>query len=477
MLRKILYTILAKPVNRLAFFSFLAVLLFFVSRNHLLFWDNVLFVSRMGNEIYNNGLFNWHIPQAFDPGHPPIIGFLSAFLWKIFGHKLWVTHLLMIPFTIGFFCQLFRFINFYVKDASISFWAFVLIIADPTLSAQLVLVNPEILHFFFFFLAVNGILYRKISLKITGLFFLSLVSFRGMMLAGGIFVFEVLHILFYNKKAFKQLVDFRFIGSYLSGAAGAISFLAWHYHSTGWIHTRPDSPFAKIWFVASFDTILRNIVVLAQRYADFGRVFIYIFILLSLFFVGKKILTQEIKQLFLLAFSAVSVVIITSIFSNNPMGHRYFLASYIVLIFIAFLFLKTFYTRTRKKLMYLLLIVALITGNLWIYPPEIAQGWDASLAHLPYHSLRQEALQYMHDHEIDVRHTASFFPNITRVDYVDLGNDTRWFENYNGHNDYIFYSNVYNIPDSVFDTIHKDYTAIKTFKSFGVYVTIYKKKN
>ena len=296
-----------------------------------------------------------------------------------------------------------------------------------------------------------------------------------MMLAGGLFIFEVLNTFFFNRKEIQRLWHFRFIRSYIFGALGAIVFLAWHYYTTGWIHTRPDSPYQKIWFVASFRTILRNLLVLIHRYADFGRVFVYIFIVWNLLFLGKRIGTKAVKQLLLAAITTVSIIVFTSIFSNNPMGHRYFLVSYMMLILTAFIILKSFYK--FQKWIYFALSIALITGNLWIYPPEIAQGWDASLAHLPYHKLRQEALQYMKHHNIDVRQTASFFPNITRVDFVDLGNDTRWFENYNGHNDYIFYSNVYNIPDSIFETLHKDYTAIKTFKSFGVYVIIYKKKN
>ena len=59
--------------------SFLfAAIVFSFSYDFGMFWDNVLFASKMGNQIYENGLFNWTMPNEFDPGHPPFLGFLLA---------------------------------------------------------------------------------------------------------------------------------------------------------------------------------------------------------------------------------------------------------------------------------------------------------------------------------------------------------------------------------------------------------------
>ena len=66
--------------------------LFIISYDFGMFWDNVLFASKMGNEIYNNGFFDWTMPNEFDPGHPPFLGALLAIFWKIFGHSLWISH-------------------------------------------------------------------------------------------------------------------------------------------------------------------------------------------------------------------------------------------------------------------------------------------------------------------------------------------------------------------------------------------------
>ena len=94
----------------------IGILLFMISYDFGMFWDNVLFASKMGNQIYNNGFLDWTMPNEFDPGHPPFLGAVLAFFWKIFGHSLWVSHLAMLPFMIGSIYQLQRFIAYFVSN-------------------------------------------------------------------------------------------------------------------------------------------------------------------------------------------------------------------------------------------------------------------------------------------------------------------------------------------------------------------------
>ena len=71
--------------NKLLISIALGLLFFSLSYDFGMFWDNVLFASKMGNEIYNNDLFDFTIPDRFDPGHPPFLGAYLAFFWKILG--------------------------------------------------------------------------------------------------------------------------------------------------------------------------------------------------------------------------------------------------------------------------------------------------------------------------------------------------------------------------------------------------------
>jgi hypothetical protein len=110
-LAAILICIMSKELNNfLSFekiknllFIFFGLCVFFVSNTNGMFWDNVLFASKMSNHLYLNSILDWTVHDQFDPSHPSFLGFPLAISWKILGHKLWVAHLLMVPFIIGVF--------------------------------------------------------------------------------------------------------------------------------------------------------------------------------------------------------------------------------------------------------------------------------------------------------------------------------------------------------------------------------------
>ena len=76
----------------------------FISSLIGIFWDSVLFASKMGNALFSNGIFNWKaIPIEIDPGHPPFLATLMAATWTLFGKSLAVSHLIMWPFVFSLF--------------------------------------------------------------------------------------------------------------------------------------------------------------------------------------------------------------------------------------------------------------------------------------------------------------------------------------------------------------------------------------
>ena len=437
-----------------------------------MFWDNVLFASKMGNELYANSVFNWTMPDSFDPGHPPFLGFLLAIFWKILGHKLWVSHLLMLPFVIGFFFQLYEFILYFVKEQRVAFFALLLVIADPTVATTLVLVDPEVIILFFFFLAVNGILKQKKYLKFIGLFFLSIITFRSMMLFAGIFIFDIVNNLFIHRQKLKSFFNLKFLLFYLLASLPAFVFITWRLATKGWLQTHPDSPWAGLWQIASLEIFLKNCVVLIWKYLDFGRVFIFLFLLISLLRFGKKIVkSTKNKQLLAISICAVIFIISISLFATNTFGHRYFTVAYIGFILFSFLLIAEFYT--SKKIIYFFLFVGLLSGNLWIYPKKIAQGWDATLAHVPYHSLRLEAIDYLNKEAIKIEEVASFFPNYTTLDLIDNTGNQHRFSKFNGKNKYVFYATVYNLSDEELNKLDKNYAILKQFNNFNIHIIIY----
>ena len=475
MLLKIIPFLFETKKNRFLSFCAMGILIFLSSNQNGMFWDNVLFASKMGNQLYYNSIFDWTMPNSFDPGHPPFLGFLLAASWKVFGHTLLVSHLVILPFNIGFFYQLFKFISYFIDTIQLQFLAFLLIIIDPTISTAFVLVNPEIIIIFFFFLAVNGILFKSKVQKFIGLLFLSIVSFRSMMLFGGIFLFEVCNQLILEKKKLKVILNIKFLIPYIIGCIPGVLFVLWRLTTKGWLQTHPDSPWAGYWHFADFGFFIRNCIVLIWRYLDFGRVFIFLFLTISLFLFRKKIIKSiKNKQLILLGITSVSIIIITVLIATNAFGHRYFIVSYVAFILFACKILQEFYN--QKKLIYSLLFIGLLTGNLWMYPKNLSQGWNATLGHLPYHSLRIEAIDYLNKNNIDVENVASFFPNYNNLDYIDFKGDKRSFAKFNSNKEYVFYASVYNLTDEEQKSLANHYSVLKQFHKFNTTIKIYLKK-
>lgn len=439
-----------------------------------MFWDNVLFASKMGNQLYENDIFNWTIPDSFDPGHPPFLGFLLAIAWKILGKSLWVSHLVMLPFVIGTLVQIHKLVFHFTKNTIASFLGVLLISADPTLSATLVLVNPETIILFFFFLTINGILYDQKKWKFIGLLFLSIISFRSMMLFAGIFLFDFCNHKFLKRQRLKSFLNKNFILIYILSSIPGIIFVSWRLSTKGWLQTHEGSPWSSLWNFPSLNEFLKNVLVLIWRYLDYGRIFILLFLIVSLISIlRKRTLSSSIKQLLLLSFTSVFFVILASLLSTNAFGHRYFTVSYITLTLSAFLILKEI--MKSKKIIYIVLLVGLFSGNLWVYPEKISQGWDATLAHVPYHSLRNKAITFLDNENIKLDEVGTFFPNYNTQDQIDLNGDDRALSQLDQNNNYIFYSNVYNLSTEDYNYIQDNYLEIKRFESFQVYISILKR--
>lgn len=460
---------------RIFFLSSIIGLVIFMCSSHLgMFWDNVLFASKMGNHLYENGIFSWHIPDAYDPGHPPFLATILSLFWMLFGKSLWVSHFAMLPFVIGTIFQLYKFVSFYIKESVKAVLCLLFILADPTLSTALVLVNPEVIILFFFFLAVNGFLSKKPLIQFIGLFFLSIISFRSMMLFTGFFLFE-LCVRFYQEKNNRGKISFRFLFFYVLASLPGIVFIAWRLIVKGWLQTHPDSPWASLWHFPSLREFGKNCIVLMWRYADFGRVFILIFLVIGLVYLAKrKSIDVNIKQILSLSFFSVLAVILVSLFSTNAFGHRYFIVSYIGLTVVCFLILDkiTFGRRT----IFVLLCLGLLSGNLWIYPEKISQGWDATLAHIPYHELRKKAISYLDNEKIPMHEVGTFFPNYNSIDFIDLNGDLRKMNSFSEEDNYVFYSNVYNLSNDEYSTLKTQYLEVKRFEKMHIYVSILKRK-
>ena len=455
----------------------LVAALVLLNGNNFFYWDTVQLGSKHASFFYENNFGSLLLPDHIDSGHIPSFGMYIALVWKIFGKTLWVSHLAMLPFAFGIVYQLSKLCKYFIAPKYLGA-ALILVLIDPTLLAQLVLVSPDVPLVLFFLMAMNAILDNKkwwLGVSIVALF---LISMRGMMLSICLLLLDVYcNISFRRKSAavFRSLLNRSVI--YLPALLIFLVFSCYHYSVKGWIGFHSDSPWAGSFERVDIKGFFYNIALLGWRIVDFGRIGIWLVLAIIVSLSGKYIF-KDARTKLLLYFLITLIVILPAnmLWAKGLLGHRYLLPIFLIaaLLCVRLLFSEHVLEKNREPLAYLMFFV-LISGHFWIYPPKISQGWDASLAHLPYYQLREQGMEYLKDQKIDIAETASFFPNKGQLSAIDLIDDDRHFQHFDGSQQYVFYSNSYNISDEEIEILNEAYHQIKKFESRDIYVVIFEK--
>jgi hypothetical protein len=446
------------------------------SVNFFFFWDKDIIHSYHAFWYLEHG-FSILQPPYMDSGHPPVMGLLLGFLWKIFGVNLAAGHLAMIPFGLLLVWQLYRFTAFFIDPSSVhrALW---LVIIDTSILTQLVILTGDLLTLVFFFWAINGILYNKrLSLLLT-LVFLAVSSSRGMISCVIVGVFDIYLIIRKKDRVLKEIISI--IPFYLPAFIVSVSYLVYHYYKTGWIGYDPEaSNWAGLFEPVDLKGAVRNLLIIGWRLVDFGRLFLwlaggYLFILL----IKRKIRFDD-KMGMLAALFIISLILCSPVMViyKGLQSHRYLLPVFAIFAtLIAYILFEKLSHRKLRRTIYILLLAGLLSGNFWVYPDHIAKGWDATLAHIPYYTLRRDMLRYIDEKGIPYEKIGSEVPNAGKRKYIDLTDDERSFTKKNLEVcDYIFYSNIYNMfsDDFLYELKH-EWEIVREYRLLQVRVTLYK---
>jgi 4-amino-4-deoxy-L-arabinose transferase-like glycosyltransferase len=256
-------------------FLLLATAAVYLARNNPFFWDTVQLAGKHGLHYYNTNFSRLLLPQEIDSGHPPLFGMYIAACWKLFGQTLPVSHFAMLPFLWGIVLLLFGTGRYFGAPRSAAVLA-LLVFADPVLASQAVLVSPDVPLVFFFLLALWSILRGKPGWQAVAIAGLGLISMRGMMVGAMLYAWEIIALRSDLKSRIKALLP------YLPGGLLAAAFLLWHHTATGWTGYHADSPWAPSFARVDAAGLAKNGAVLIWRMLDFGRVFVWMALLLPL---------------------------------------------------------------------------------------------------------------------------------------------------------------------------------------------------
>jgi 4-amino-4-deoxy-L-arabinose transferase-like glycosyltransferase len=465
----------AKDYIRISpFIIFYFILTIFVSGNFF-FWDTVQLASSQAHWFYDHNFNYMFLPEIIDSGHPPLFGLYIAIVWKFFGRTLEASHFAMFPFLVGIIVQLYRLLNIFFENKFIPF-ILVVLLADPTLLAQSILVSPDIVLVFFFFLSLNSILKNNKAVLVISLIFLSLISMRGMMHVVILFIFNVLY-LYLNQKRISWKELFSVVLAYIPAGLISGTWLCLHFLKTGWIGYHDNSPWYGSFSVVDVKGFIRNIFIFGWRVADFGRIFIWILAIPVVFYSLKRNMINDKSKLFLgLFFISVIILVPNLLLHANLLGHRYLIIIYLSFALFIFYQLSLLSSGWLVKSS-IITVIVLLCGNFIVYPEGVSQGWDASLAHYPYYNLRREMIAYIKDQKIPFKKIGTAFPNNIEMKYVDLEATSFNFTDKDlSKNEYVFYSNVFNdFTDKEIEELKK-WEVVKELKSLTVYVILYKKQ-
>lgn len=456
----------------------LVAVLFILTIDNGFFWDTIQLGSKHANFYFTTNFEKILLPNSIDSGHIPAFGMYLAVIWKIFDRSLIISHLAMLPFICGIIWQLHKLIAKFVNK-EYSGWAFLLIVLDPTLLSQLTLVSPDVPLVFFFLAGLNSTIENRGKALSISIAFLFLTSMRGMMVSFCLLIIDIIKNITYSKTVKKTLVLLlRRSLIYVPAFIIFLSFSTYHYLEKGWIGFHDNSPWAELFARVGFKGLIFNIGILGWRIVDFGRIGIWIVFFVLLIKYRYDIL-KKIETRFLIWVFIILLVFLSAnmVWAKNLLGHRYLLPIYLSFSLLCAHIL--FSEQLNRKLRFALILIWLLsitTGNLWVYPEKIAQGWDSTLGHLPYYKIRKLAIEYVDKRGIDFREVQSFFPNISKIDDIDLNKDKRQFLDFDNRSEYVLYSNVFNVSDEEYDLVRNKYEVIKRFKSGLLYFDICKKK-
>jgi hypothetical protein len=384
----------------------------------------------------------------------------------------------MLPFLLGIVYQSYKLITHFFHTKNIVY-VLIIFLLDPTLLSQSILVSPDIVLVFFFLFTLNMILHNNRKFIMLGTIALSLISMRGMMVTVVLFLFDFYfnYTIIRGKNWFIKL--YKGILVYAPAGILTLSFLVYHYMVKGWNGYHENSPWAECFEKVNFTGFVYNTGILVWRLIDFGRIVLWVVFITTILILKNKIkFDHNLKSLLILFILLVTLFPLTMLLHKNLLGHRYLLPVYLVFsLLVCHLIFESIENYKIKMISFALIILGLITGNLWVYPEKISQGWDSTLAHLPYYELRNQMITYIKQRNLPFSEIGTAFPNTASFKYIDLTDEDIGFaEKDLMKNNFVFYSNIMNdFSDMEVDELKNNWRIEKEFNCLHIRVTLYKK--
>jgi len=451
--------------------------------NNGYFWDTIQQISKEAHGYYQTGFSSLLLP-ATDTGadavatgyHPPLMGMVTAALWKIFGYRLWVSHAFVMLWAVVLVCNVWKLLT-RLFSHRMAGWVLLIVMLEPTVLTQFAIASPDFILLTAFIVALRGMLEHKSRLLALGLIVLCAVNMRGIFAGAGLFVVQLYYSRLQVSKALNLRSVFNIMLPYLPALVLTAAYFGYYFAARGWFFTHAGGHYS---LPSGAGAVVKHLAEYGLRSVENGRIVIWLIGIYVAFHLSKKMktLSAELIAVLLLFALLAGLYLLLGCFTRMPFSARYFMPQFFLLTVLVLKGLTEIVTG-RKILVYLIVVLCFeLTGHLWIYPRKIAKSWDCTLAHLPYYGLRAECFQYIDKQGWNYKDISGGFCLYGNRRFTELGNADKTVGT-STNNRYFIYSNISNVDDSLFDELENPtyWTPVRQFEKGAVVIIIYEQKN
>jgi len=397
--------------------------------------------------------------------------YLASF-WTIFGKNLLISHLAILPFVIGLIFQFNKLANRFLDKKLIPL-AFLLLLIEPTMLTQTLMAGYDIVSCYLFLMGLNSVFGNKRYMIAFSMIILPVINLRGFTLVASLFLID-LYINSTREHFIKK--TFKIFLAYLPSIFFLFGWMFYHYMETGWYAVSINRD--RYHHLNGLEIIFRNIIYIIWKIIDFGRIIIFLFIIIF-FFKTRKLKDTKVKTLFFIMLFSVLPYCIFLLPFSYPVSHRHFMITYIISI-ITFIYFVGFLKQNNIKIVVLVItFLCLIAGNFIIYPERYGNGWDASIKGYPYFEMKMQLDSFLKKSDIEPSAIGTKFP----IDFdnydVFLSSEHFQFTDIDkkplNKFKYIVQSNISNnfTPANI-EELNHSWVLMKEFRSWQVYIKLFK---
>ncbi|MBK9328264.1 MAG: hypothetical protein IPM95_02890 [Sphingobacteriales bacterium] len=395
------------------------------------FWDTLL-TSTITQHFYEDGLQSFIAPPRWDVGHPPLFYLYLTAFYHLFGKSLFSAHAALLPFTITGFFSFLLLLKYFSISGKQQWIGLLLFIGIPAVITQNLLVSYDAVLLSLYLLALVSILKDKKFLLVLSAIIIAGVSIRGLFCLAALSI----TIYFWMKRDLKKWIQWNLL--FIPAVLLAASWYYYHFLMTGWVFATNSQEWSAQRGIVGLGGMVKNVFSIGRAMFDYGAVILSVLGLFYLFSIRKL---DILVLLWLIPLVIFSLLVLPF---SNPINHRYFLVVYVLMLPSVILVLSE-----RRIIFTIFTFFLLLLGNFQIYPSSISNGWDCTLAHVPYHTGMSRFIEYCNINKfVDKKGIGTVFPmNVSTYQYKMDDNRDRLI-NVNGHSldtvAFVLYSNVGN---------------------------------